>query len=91
MPTAHDKDLLIVARQRVAFFDVVQRFDRAADVEIRLDRRRMERRRAPEPGTSEERRRRDRRALDVSEQLRSVGWILIPAAQRSEPWHPAQP
>lgn len=83
MSTTCEKDLLIVARQRLDFFDVVQRFDRATNLEIRLDGRRMERRRAPEPGASEERRRRDRRALDVSEHLRTAGWILIPGAQRA--------
>jgi len=74
-----DQDLLILARERV----VVQGFGgTAASVEIRLDTRRMERRRAPESSASDERRRRDRRALDVSDQLRTVGWVFISAAHR---------
>jgi hypothetical protein len=79
MSLVADPDLLIIARERV----VVQRFgEMAANVEIRLDTRRMERRRAPLPGANEERRRRDRRAMDVSNQLRTVGWVFIAAAQR---------
>ena len=45
------------------------------------DRRRGERRRSAEP-TGEERRRQDRRSRDVTEELRSVGWVFIPAAER---------
>jgi hypothetical protein len=79
MPIAPDQDLLILARERV----VVQGFGgTAGSVEIRLDTRRMERRRVPESAGSEERRQRDRRALDVSEQLRTVGWAFISAAHR---------
>jgi hypothetical protein len=79
MSIAPDQDLLILARERV----VVQGFGgTAASVEIRLDTRRMERRRAPESAASEERRQRDRRALDVSDQLRTVGWAFISAAHR---------
>ena len=79
MAIAPDQDLLILARERV----VVQGFGgTAASVEIRLDTRRMERRRAPESAGSEERRQRDRRALDVSDQLRTVGWVFISAAHR---------
>lgn len=79
MSLVADPDLLIIARERV----VVQRFgEMAANVEIRLDTRRTERRRAPLPGASEERRRRDRRAMDVSDQLRTAGWAFIAAGQR---------
>ena len=79
-----DQDLLIVARDRVGIYDVVQRFgDTAASVEIRLDLRRGTRRRALPSSRSEERRRRDRRALDVTDQLRMDGWAFIPAARRS--------
>jgi hypothetical protein len=79
---AQDEDLLIIARERV----VVPRFSQmAASVEIRLDSRRMERRRVPAGISAEERRRRDRRALDVSDQLRAAGWVFIPAAQRGVP------
>jgi hypothetical protein len=83
MTPGPDDDLLIIASERADFFDVVQRFRDTASVEVRLDRRRGERRRAPQFSTSEERRRHDRRALDVSEQLRTVGWVFIPGAQRS--------
>ena len=79
MSVVEDPDLLIIAHERV----VVRRFgDMASNVEIRLDSRRMERRRAPLPASSEERRRRDRRALDVRDQLQTVGWVFIAAAQR---------
>ena len=74
-----EDDLLILATERV----VVQRFAATtASVEIRLDSRRMERRRAADAASSDERRRRDRRAHDVSDQLRTMGWAFIPAAQR---------
>lgn len=79
MSIAPDQDLLILARERV----VVQGFGgTAASVEIRLDTRRLERRRALESASSEDRRQRDRRALDVSDQLRTVGWVFISAAHR---------
>jgi hypothetical protein len=79
MSIAPDQDLLILARERV----VVQGFGgTAASVEIRLDSRRMERRRARESSASEERRQRDRRAFDVSDQLRTVGWVFISATHR---------
>ena len=83
MTPGPDDDLLIIASERADFFDVVQRFRDTASVEVRLDRRRGERRRAPQSPTSEERRRHDRRELDVSEQLRTVGWVFIPGSQRS--------
>ena len=82
------QDLLIVARDRVGIHDVLQRFgDTAANVEIRLDRRRGERRgerhhASASPG-GRERRRRDRRAFDVNHQLQGDGWAFIPATQRS--------
>ena len=80
-----DRDLVIVAPVRAAFRDLLGRFDNTDEhVEICLDRRRGERRRAPASCASEEqRRRRDRRTLDVSEPLRTAGWVVIPAAQRS--------
>jgi hypothetical protein len=75
-----DTDLLIIGRERV----VVPRFgDMGSTVEIRMDSRRLERRRVPLSSSSEEdRRRRDRRSLDVSDQLRAVGWVFITAAHR---------
>src|SRR5262245_9753522 len=77
-----DDDLLILATERV----VVPSFPATTgSIEIRLDSRRTERRRAHESSTSDERRRRDRRSLDVTNQLRSVGWAFIPAAHRHTP------
>ena len=79
MATIEDTDLLIIGRERV----VVPRFgDMGATVEIRMDSRRLERRRVPLSSSSEDRRRLDRRALDVSDQLRAVGWVFITAAHR---------
>ena len=79
MPLAMVDDLLIVARERV----VVPRLDgTAARVEIRLESRRTERRRASDSLANEERRQRDRRAVDVSDQLREFGWVFLSAARR---------
>ena len=79
-----NRDLLVIDRERVGIYDVVQRFgDSAPRVEIRLDLRRRDRRRVPHGPPTEERRRRDRRALDVSDQLRTDGWAFVPAVHRS--------
>jgi CheY-like chemotaxis protein len=84
-----NRDLLVIARERVGIYDIVQRFgDSATRVEIRLDlrrgeRRRAERRRATRDSSSEERRRHDRRALDVSDHLRTDGWAFVSAVHRS--------
>jgi hypothetical protein len=77
-------DLAIVTPERAAFEDLLEQLGDTDDrVEIRLDRRRGERRHAEESAASEERRRRqDRRTLDLSEPLRKAGWVLIPAAAR---------
>ena len=77
-------DLVIVIPERAAFQDVLEQLgDTDERIEIRLDRRRGERRHAQESSASGERRRReDRRTLDLSEPLRSAGWVLIPAAAR---------
>jgi hypothetical protein len=83
------RDLLIVARHRVGIRDVLQRLgDTAANIEIRLDcrhgeRRRRERRRASVPLGRLEKRRAERRALDVNHQLRMDGWAFIPAMHRA--------
>jgi DNA-binding response OmpR family regulator len=82
LPT-RSRDLLIVARDRVGIDDVLQRFgDETPQVEVRLDLRRRERRRTPHAEPVEERRRHDRRAFGVTDQLRMEGWAFIPAAQR---------
>jgi DNA-binding response OmpR family regulator len=79
-----NRDLLIVARERVGIYDVVQRLgDSAPRVEIRLDLRRGDRRRAPRGPEGEERRRRDRRRLNVNDQLRMDGWAFVPAVNRA--------
>jgi hypothetical protein len=76
-------DLLIIASARTDFFDVLRRIPGTTSVEVHLDRRRAQRRQAQDLSITEERRRRDRRILDVSEQLRVVGWAFIPAAERN--------
>jgi DNA-binding response OmpR family regulator len=79
-----NRDLLIVARERVGIHDVLQRFGDSADrVEIRLDLRRGERRRAPLGAPGHERRRSDRREFDVTAQLRTDGWAFVPAVCRA--------
>jgi hypothetical protein len=76
--------LVIVVPDRAAFRDILSHFDDADEhVEICLDRRRGERRCAQGSSISERRRRRDRRTLDVSEPLRTTGWVIIPAARRA--------
>ena len=82
------QDLLIVARDRVGIDDVLQHLgDAAANVEIRLDcrrgERRGERRRVSPSLRGLERPRADRRALDVNYQLQMEGWAFIPAINRS--------
>ena len=79
MPLATVEDLLIVARERV----VVPRLTgTAARLEIRLESRRTERRRESDALANEERRQRDRRAVDVGDQLREHGWVFLSAARR---------
>jgi hypothetical protein len=76
-----DQDLLIISRDSVGVPEVVQRFgDIGARVEIRVDQRQGE---PANSSASDERRRRDRRARDVSERLRTAGWVFVPGAQRS--------
>src|SRR5919198_1375847 len=69
-------DLLIVARGHAHTGDIMQRYgDIGARLELFVDRRHGERRRAGH-GARDERRRQDRRERDVSERLRTAGWIL---------------
>ena len=75
-------DLLIIADPRADFFEIVQRFRTGASIEVRLDRRRGERRRETDSQVAPERRTSERRKRDVSEQLRTVGWVFIPASER---------
>jgi hypothetical protein len=75
-------DLIVIAPELVAFQDIVQRIDEiGGHAEILLDRRRAERRHSAST-TPEERRRGDRRTLDIGEPLRAAGWALIPGDQR---------
>ena len=77
-------DLLIIASARVHFFDVVRRFPESVSLEVRLDRRHGQRRRSTDPAAAgDERRRRDRRTRDISDQLRTVGWAFVPASERN--------
>ena len=75
------RDLLIVSRGRVAFYDLTLRSAQPG-LEVRLDQRHAQRRRPTVEALTDERRQRDRRALNVSEGLATAGWMLIPAADR---------
>ena len=82
MPLTHD--LLILASPYADFFGIVQRFPDTTSLEVRLDRRHVERRRSTDTAAaSDERRRRERRARDISDQLRTVGWAFVPVAERN--------
>ena len=73
---------MIIMPDRIAASDLVDRFpDLGVRYEVRFDQRRHERRSSEGP-TGIERRRRDRRNLDINERLHRYGWVLIPAAQR---------
>ena len=78
------RDLVIIAPDRATSSDVERIFGAPeGSLDIRFDRRRGERRQADRLPASEERRqRRDRRKLNVSERLRTVGWVLVFAEQR---------
>ena len=77
-------DLLILSSTCTDFFELVQRFPDAAALEVRVDRRHGQRRRSTDPATpSDDQRRRDRRARDIGDQLRTVGWAFVPAAVRA--------
>jgi hypothetical protein len=76
-------DLVIIAPERASFRHLIERFSDPDElVEIHLERRRGQRRRAPEASVTEDRRRHDRRSLDVSDSLRTAGFAVIPASQR---------
>jgi hypothetical protein len=74
----HARDLLIVARERLAFYDVLQR-SAPPTLEVRLDQRGGNHEVPTSVGASD---RRERRVLDVSAQLRTVGWAMVLAADR---------
>ena len=75
-------DLVIIVPELVASQEIVQRLEEiGGHAEIVVDRRRGERRH-PGSTTSADRRRSDRRTLDMSESLQAAGWARIPADQR---------
>jgi len=77
-------DLVIIAPERASFSHLMERFeDKDELVEIHLERRRRERRGASESSVNENRRRHERRTLDVSQSLNTDGFAVIPASQRS--------
>jgi hypothetical protein len=70
-------DLIVVAPELVVFEDFLQHLDEiGGHAEVILDRRRAERR-SSVATASEERRRSDRRTLDIAEPLRAAGWALV--------------
>jgi hypothetical protein len=76
------RDLIVIARSRVAMSDLLERFpDLTTRYEVQFERRWHERRSAT-ASAREDRRRADRRRFDVSTQLRGEGWVIIPAASR---------
>ena len=63
---------------------IVHSFADPTTVEARLDRRHgQQRRRSAARAAGDERRERDRRSRDIRHQLQSIGWALVPAAERS--------
>ena len=77
-------DLLILASPYADFFRIVHSFADPTTVEARLDRRHaQQRRRSADRAASDERRQRDRRSHDISEQLHAIGWAFVPAAERN--------
>src|SRR5437667_336526 len=71
--SAPDQDLLVITRERTSFYDVAQQLSATGRVEIRLDRRQGERRRAPQSPDSDERRRAYRRACGLNAAGRAAG------------------
>ena len=66
------------------FFRIVHSFADPTTVEARLDRRHAQQRRRPANRVArDERRRRDRRSRDIRDQLHTIGWALVPAAERN--------
>jgi hypothetical protein len=76
-------DLLILSSACTDFFELVQRFPDPAGLEVRLDRRVGQRRPSTDPATPSDDRRLDRRARDIRDQLRTVGWAFVPGAGRA--------
>ena len=71
------KELWIIARRvPVTYNTVKQQFAGHADIDVILDRRRAQRRRAARP-TDHERRRRERRSLHIEGVLKQLGWVIV--------------
>jgi len=81
--TPQDRSLVIIAPERAAFREVEEIIGES-NYEVHLDRRRSDRRRTGSRTRAFDERRHqgDRRAFDISEQLATAGWALIPVAQR---------
>lgn len=76
-PTGGGRLLFIVSRRDLDRYDYLKKtFRGEARMDVVLDRRRAERRRH-DVHPAEERRRGDRRKLDPSENLKSLGWAMI--------------
>ena len=77
-------DLVIIAPERASFRHLMERFEDSSElVEIHLERRRGERRQGADP-VNDNRRRSDRRRLDISESLHAAGFAVIPASLRRQ-------
>lgn len=77
------RDLLIIAAWQTGLYDLIRRWGiRAPNVDIRLDERRIERRRPPTVPMGDERRRHERRESDLVDHLRRFGWAVVSAAER---------
>ena len=71
------KELWIIARRvPVTYNTVKQQFAGHADIDVILDRRRAQRRRAARP-TETDRRVRERRSLNVEGVLKQLGWVIV--------------
>ena len=70
--------LLVIARSYPGSYGFARHniADPLDELHVIFDRRRGERRRTDQP-VERERRQRERRQLDIDEQLRTVGWALV--------------
>lgn len=77
-PRSTTKQLLVVARDRQKLYEYARRaFAGNPSVEVVLDRRRGERRKADRPGASDRRRGDRRLMLEVEDHLRTTGWAIV--------------
>ena len=79
MATPAPNILLIVSRNNSTLYSYAcSEFEGlGTEIDVVLDRRRGERRRSPAGETEDERRRADRRAYAVEQDLRGIGWALV--------------